>query len=165
MSSKAQQSAQTPAERRKAEAELRALVARQAPKHQRLVAGIRRSLRKLMPTAFEIVYEYRDSVVCSFSPSDRGYEGVLAVHASDEGVKLCFNRGTELSDPDKLLGGSGKLVRSMDVTSTTVLTRASVAKLIQESLTLNPVPFSKSGKGDLVIRETTAKKRTKRRAK
>lgn len=163
--SKTKQTAQSPTERRNTEAELRAIVAQLAPEHQRLVAGIRRVLRKLMPTAFEIVYEYRDSVVCSFSPSERGYEGVLAVHASAEGVKLCFNRGRELSDPDKLLGGSGKLVRSMDVTSTTVLARAPVAKLIQESLALNPVPFSKSGKGDLVIRETTANKRTKRRAK
>ena len=49
--------AQSPAARRAAEAELRTLVDKFAPAHQRLIGVIRRSLRKRLPSAHEVVYE------------------------------------------------------------------------------------------------------------
>jgi hypothetical protein len=52
-----------------------------------------------------VVYEYRDFFVISYPPNDRGYEGVLAIRASANGVKLFFNQGKELPDPAKLLQG------------------------------------------------------------
>ena len=93
--------------RRSAEAELRGLIAKFAPAHQRLIGAMRRWLRKRLPTAHEVVYEYRDCFVISYSPNERGYEGVLAIRASADGVKLYFNRGKGLPDPEKLLRGSG----------------------------------------------------------
>jgi hypothetical protein len=53
------------AARRSVEAQVRTLVARFAPAHVRLVGAIRRSLRKRLPTAYEVVYEYRDWFVIS----------------------------------------------------------------------------------------------------
>ena len=91
--------------RRSAEAELRGLVARFAPAHERLIGAVRRALRKRLPTAHEVVYEYRDCFVISYSPNERGYEGVLAVRASANGVKLYFNRGKGLPDPDEIVAG------------------------------------------------------------
>jgi hypothetical protein len=52
---------------------LRALVTRFAPAHQRLIGAVRRWLRTLLPTAQEVVYEYRDCFVISYSPNERGY--------------------------------------------------------------------------------------------
>jgi hypothetical protein len=98
-------STQSAVARRSAEAEVRTLIAKFAPTHLRLIAATRRCLRKRLPTAHELVYEYRDFFVISYSPNDRGYEGVLVVRASADGVKLCFNRGKELPDPEKLLPG------------------------------------------------------------
>ena len=51
---------QSAAARRSAEAELGGLIAKFAPAHQRLIGAMRRSLRKRLPTAHELVYEYRD---------------------------------------------------------------------------------------------------------
>ena len=65
-------STQTAAERRAAEAELRRLIVQFAPAHERLVGAIRRWLQKRVPTAHEVVYEYRDSFVVSYSPSGHG---------------------------------------------------------------------------------------------
>src|SRR5262245_37488853 len=104
-------STQSAVARRSAEAELRKIIAKFAPAHQRLLGAVRRSLRKRLPTAHEVVYEYRDFFVISYSPNDRGYEGVLTVRASADGVKLYFNRFKELPDPAKLLQGSGGQVR------------------------------------------------------
>ena len=53
-------STQSAAERRSAEAELRTLIAKFAPEHLRLIGAMRRSLQKRLPTAHEVVYEYRD---------------------------------------------------------------------------------------------------------
>ena len=152
-------SAQSAAERRSAEAELRTLIAKYAPAHRRLVGAMRRWLRKLLPTAHEVVYEYRDNFVVSYSPSERGYEGVLALRASADGVKLYFNRGKGLPDPEKLLQGSANQVRWIPVEAASTLSRPAVVRLVEETLARNRVPFAPTGRGPTVIRSTTAKKR------
>lgn len=141
----------------KPEAQLRALIAKFAPAHLRLIGAMRRSLRQRLPTAYEIVYEYRSWFVISYSPSERGYEGVLAIRGSADGVKLYFNRGKELPDPANLLQGSGSLVRSIDVEGASTLSRPEVACLIDEAIARNPVPFAPAGRGLVIIRETSAK--------
>jgi hypothetical protein len=157
--STSQLSPQPAVARRSAEAELRTLIAKFASAHQRLIGTMRRSLRKRLPTAHEVVYEYRDCFVVSYSPNEHGYEGVLAIRASADGVKLYFNRGKELPDPEKLLQGSGGQVRSIDVEGASTLTRPAVAHLIEEAIARNSVPFARTGRGPVVIRSTAAKKR------
>jgi hypothetical protein len=154
--------AQSAVERRSAEAELRTLIDKFAPAHLRLIAAMRRLLRKCLPTAHEVVYEYRDWFVISFSPNERGYEGVLGIHASADGVKLFFNHCKELPDPAKLLQGSGNQCRSIPVEGASTLARPEVAHLIDEAIARNPVPFAPAGRGSVVIRSTSAKKRQRR---
>ena len=158
-----QPSTQSAVARRSAEAELRSLIARIAPKHQRLIVAMRRSLRKRLPTAHELVYEYRDWIVISYSPNERGYEGVLAIRASANGVELHFNRGKELPDPEQVLRGSGKQVRSIALEGASTLARPAVARLIDEAIARNPVPFASAGRGPVVIRSASAKRRRPRR--
>ena len=123
---------------------------------------MRRSLRKRLPTAHEVVYEYRDFFVISYSPDDRGYEGVLAIRASANGVSLYFNRCKELPDPAKLLQGSGSQCRSIDLEGASTLARPEVARLIDEAIARNPVPFARAGRGPVVVRSTSAKRRRSR---
>ena len=151
--------AQSAVERRSAEAQLRTLIAKFAPAHLRLIGAMRRWLRKRLPTAHEVVYEYRDFFVISYSPNERGYEGVLAIRASANGVSLYFNRGKELPDPAKLLQGSGNQTRSINMEGASTLARPEVARLIDEAIALNRVPFASAGRGPVVIRSTSAKKR------
>jgi hypothetical protein len=155
-------STQSAAERRSAEAQLRTLISKFAPAHLRLVGAMRRSLRKRLPTAHEVVYEYRDWFVISYSPNEHGYEGVLAIRGSADGVKLYFNQGKDLPDPEKLLQGAGKQTRSIDVEGASTLARPAVVSLIEEAIARNPVPFESAGRGSVVIRSTSAKKRRKK---
>ena len=161
--STSQPSTQSAAERRSAEAELRGLIAKFASAHQRLIVAVRRSLRKRLPTAHEVVYEYRDWFVISYSPSDRGYEGVLAVRGSADGVKLYFNRGKGLPDPEKLLRGSAN-ARWIHLEGASTIARPAVARLMDEAIARNRVPFARTGRGPVVIRSTSAKQRRRRRA-
>src|SRR5580765_8199785 len=152
-------STQSAMARRSPEAQLRALIAKFAPAHSRLIGALRRSLRKRLPNSHEVVYEYQNlgAVVISFSPNEHGYEGVLAIRASAGGVKLYFNQGKELPDPEKLLQGSSQ-TRWIHVEGASTLARPEVARLIEEAIARNPVPFACAGRGSVVIRSISAKK-------
>ena len=154
--------AQSAAARGAAEAELGTLIAKFAPAHLRLIGAMRRWLRKRLPTAHEAVYEYRDFFVISFSPNERGYEGVFAIRASADGVKLYINRGKGLPDPEKLLQGSSQ-TRWIAVEGASTLARPEVAHLIDEAIARNRVPFPRTGRGPVVIRSVAAKPRGRRR--
>jgi hypothetical protein len=145
------------AERRLAEAEVRTLIGKIAPAHLRLVGAVRRWLRTRLPTAHELVYEYRDWFVISYSPNEHGYEGVLTIRASADGVKLYFNSGKELPDPEKLLQGSGKQTRWMHLAGASALARPEVVSLIDKAIAFNRVPFASAGRGPVVIRSASAK--------
>ena len=153
-----QLSTQSAVERRSAEAELRRLVAKFAAAHQRLTGAVRRWLQKRLPTAHEVVYEYRDCFVISYSPNERGYEGVLAIRGSADGVKLYFNGGKGLTDPEKLLQGSAN-ARWILLEGASTVTRPAVARLMDEAIARNRVPFARTGRGPVVIRATSAKPR------
>ena len=109
-----------------------------------------------------MVYEYKDFFVISYSPNDRGYEGVLAIRASADGVKLYFNQGKHLPDPTKLLQGSSQ-TRWIDMGGASTLARPAVARLIEEAIAHNRVPFAPAGRGSVVIRSAAAEKRRPRR--
>jgi hypothetical protein len=152
-----QPSTQSTAERRAAEAEVRRLFGKFAAGQERLVAAVRRSLRKRLPTAHEVVYEYKDAFVISFSPSGHGYEGVFAIRGSADGVRLYFNRGKGLPDPGKLLRGTSQ-TRWMHLEKASTLASPEVASLIGAALARNRVPFAPTGRGPIVIRSTSANK-------
>ena len=157
-------STQSAVARRSAEAELRTLIDKFAPAHLRLVGAMRRLLRKRLPTAHEVVYEYRDCFVISFSPNEHGYEGVLGIRASADGVKLFFHRCKELPDPAKLLQGAGSQCRSIDVEGASTVARPEVARLIDEAIARNPVPFARAGRGSVVMSPSTSAKQRQRRS-
>jgi len=161
--STSQLSTQPAVARRSAEAQLRGLIAKFSPAHQPLVGAARRWLRMRLPTAHEVVYEYRDCFVISCSPNERGYEGVFAIRANADGVRLYFNRGKGLPDPAKLLRGSGKQTRWIDLEGASTLARPEVARLIDEAIAGNRLPFASTGRGSVVIRSASAKQRRRSR--
>src|SRR6266581_2658102 len=154
-------STQSAVARRSAEAQVRTLIAKFAPAHLRLIGAMRRSLRMRLPTAHEVVYEYRDWFVISYSPNERGYEGVLAIRGSADSIKLYFNQGKDLPDPTKLLQGSSQ-TRWINLEGASTLARPEVARLIDEAIAGNRVPFARAGRGSVVIRSASAKKRRRR---
>lgn len=145
------------ADQRAAETQARELIAKFAPEKVRLVAAIRKVMRERLPTAYEVVYEYRAWFVISISPTEQGYEGVFGIRGDADGVKFYFNHGKDLPDPEKLLKGSAQ-VRFIDVESASALAKPGVATLIDEAIARNRVPFPTAGDGLVVIRSKSAKK-------
>jgi len=149
-------SPQSAAERRAAETVLVALVTKFAPGQEKLVGAIRKWVLKRLPTAYEVVYEYRSWFVISYSPSERGYEGVFGIRGDADGIKLYLNQGKGLADPEKLLKGSAQ-ARWISVESASTLARPAVASLADEAIARNTVPFPPSGRGPIVLRTASSK--------
>lgn len=156
----AKDAGQSAAERKAAEAQTHALVAKFSPDNLRLVSATRRRLLERLPTAHEVVYEYRDCFVISYSPSEHGYEGVFAIRGSADGVKLYFQRGSELPDPAKLLRGSGGKSRSIDLEGSSTFARPEVVSLMEAAIALHSAPFASAGRGSIVLRSEAKKPKT-----
>ncbi len=89
----------------------------------------------------------------------RTLEGVLAIRASTNGVRLYFNRGKGLPDPEKLLQGSGGQTRWIHMEGASTLARPEVAHLIDEAIARNLVPFAHAGRGSVVNRAESQRRR------
>jgi hypothetical protein len=63
-------------------------------------------------------------------------ELICVIIPSKKGLKLGFTRGTELTDPDKLLEGTGKISRYVVIKSDEQVKSKAIKKLIQEALKL-----------------------------
>ena len=68
------------------EAELRSFINRFDPKEQKLFRSVRTVVRKRFPTVNELVYDYPNSVIISYSPTNRGIEAIVAIAARADGV-------------------------------------------------------------------------------
>ena len=137
---------------------MRALLATIAPTQERLTATVRRWLRTRLPAAHELVYEYADCVVLSFSPSGRGMEGILGIRTSEDEVRVYFNPGKGLADPEKLLQGTAKLTRWITVESAATLKRPAVVALVDQAIARNRIPFVHTGLGPVTIQSLRTKK-------
>jgi hypothetical protein len=135
------------------------------PKDQKLMHSARAAVRKLFPAANELAYNYNHAVVIAYSPSENGIEGIVSLSLLAEGVRLYFTHGPKLPDPKKLLQGSAKMVRFIEVKAASDLAQPDVKALIAAATDLASVPLPAKGKGSLVIKSDGTKPRGKPKKK
>jgi len=145
------------------EDQLRSYIDRLDAKNQKLVRAVRAALRKRFPTANELAYDYGNSVVISYSPTDHGIDGIVAISARATGVSLYFSQGPQLPDPKRLLRGSGKQTRFIQVEAAGQLANPDVKAMIAAAIEQAKVPLPSTGKGKLMIRGAAAKQRPRRK--
>lgn len=140
------------------EAVLRSLIAQYPPKDQALIRAVRSSVRKRVPTANELVYDYSGSLVLGYTPTEHGKDGVLSIAVKADGVRLYVGGGPRLPDPKKLLLGSGG-ARYILVESARRLAHPDVKALIAAAIAQAAVPLPAKGRGKLIDRSAAQKKR------
>lgn len=140
------------------EDQLRAYIDKLDPKNQKLFRAVRAAVRKRFPTANELAYDYSHSLVVSYSPTDRGIDGPVAISARADGISLYFNQGPQLPDPKRLLLGSAKQVRFIQVEAVSQLADPDVEALIAAAIEQARIPLPPKGKGSLIIKSDGAKK-------
>src|SRR6187401_1407195 len=150
-------------EKRTPEAQLRAYIDKLDPKNQKIFRSVRAAVRKRFPTANELAYDYSHALVIGYSPADRGIDSIVAIKAHATGVSLYFSQGPQLPDPKRILQGSGKQTRFIQVEAASQLAHPDVEALIAATIDQARIPLPSRGKGRLIIKSAAAKKRPRRR--
>jgi len=146
---------------RSAEARLKEFIAKFDPEMANRICSVRKTLRKRLPGAVELVYDNYNFFVIGYGPNERASEAVLSIAAQAKGISICFIQGAKLPDPARLLTGSGNQTRSLRLESAEVLLRPEVEELIKAALALGKTPVPKSN-GYTVIKSVSEKQRPRR---
>ena len=149
------------------EAQLRFFIENFDPREQRLIRAVRSAVRKRLPTANELVYDYYTFFVIGYSPTGHPIDGIVAIAARPDGVRLYFMYRKPLPDPKKLLSGTGKQARFIRVEAASRLAHPDVEALIAAAIDQARVPLPSKAqaraRGRLVIRSISAKRQPRRR--
>jgi hypothetical protein len=95
-------------------------------------------LRKILFENLPGITEQIDSQakLIAYCYGQKYVELICVIIPSKKGLKLGFNRGVDLSDPDKLLEGKGKISRYVEIRSVDQITSASLKTLLTSAVTL-----------------------------
>lgn len=152
-----------------AETQLAGYFAKVEPAMAKLGKALRAKLRARLPGLFEIVYMYesQSALVISYSPTERGYEGVCSISVYPRLVKLGFGKGAQLSKSDlnRLLQGQGKTVRYVELNSVADFDRAEIEVLMAAALKLAKLRLDASAKGSVIVKAEAQKQRARRATK
>jgi len=120
-------------------------------------------VRRLVPGAVQMVYDNWNGLVVGFGPTDGASEAVVSILMVTDHVSLCFIQdGPGLPDPQRLLKGSGNVVRHIPLTSARDLDTPAIRALIKAAVSRSDVPFDPCRRGKLVIKSISKKQRPRR---
>jgi hypothetical protein len=151
-----------------AETQLASFFAKYEPSIAKLGKALRAKLRARLPGLLEIVYVYetQNALVISYSPTERGSEGLCGIALYPRCVKLFFGQGALLSksDPNRLLQGRGKTVRHVVLNTVADFDRAEIEALMAAALKLGKLRLDPDAKGSVIIKAEAQKQRRASRA-
>jgi hypothetical protein len=144
------------------EARIEAFLARYSPTISAELRAARSHLRALFPRGHELVYDNYNALVFGFSPTERTSEAFLSVAGYPRWVTLFFLRGVDLRDPDGLLQGDGRQVRSIRLRSAAHLLDREVRALIARAMEPHREALLHAGALQTTIKSVSAKQRPRR---
>ncbi|MEA2687980.1 MAG: hypothetical protein QOD51_587 [Candidatus Eremiobacteraeota bacterium] len=146
------------------ERQLAAFLSKYAPDMIAEAEAVLAKLRAGLPGAVEMVYDNYNGLVVGFGAADRPSEAVLSIIVLPDHVTLCFLRGVDLFDPEKLLRGGGNQVRHIRLEGPETLDAPPVRALMTEAIARSAKPFDDTQPNRIVIRAVAAKQRPRRPA-
>jgi hypothetical protein len=147
------------------EAQLESFIVKFEPRLASLIRDVRGELRRMLPSANELVYDNYNFFVIGYSPTEKPSDTILSIAADANAVRIAFPYvGARLSDPDGILEGEGKSNRSLRIESAAQVKDPKVVSLIQAASGMVKQKLPASGRGKLVIRSVSQKQRPRRKA-
>jgi hypothetical protein len=119
-------------------------------------------LQKRLPGAMRLVYDNYNALVIAFGPSERASEIVCSIALYPRWVTLFFLRGATLPDPKKLLRGTGKTIRSIQLDTAELLEAPDVRALLSHAAAPYPSVLDPDHPAGVSIRSVVAKQRPRR---
>jgi hypothetical protein len=120
-------------------------------------------MARMFPEAVQLVYDNYNFFVIGFSPTRRPSHAIFSLAAQRRGLALCFlQHGPDLPDPEHLLHGSGKTVRSLPLLSPDDLDRPAVRDLLDAAVTIATVPMGVAEGPAVIVQSVSEKQRPRR---
>ncbi|HEX4737501.1 MAG TPA: hypothetical protein VH331_08065 [Allosphingosinicella sp.] len=145
-----------------AQAELDGFIDKFTPEVAALARTLLAKMKARIPGAQILVYDNYNALAIGFGPSDRAGQAILSLAVMPRWVTLCLLWGVRLSDPHKLLKGSGSRVRNVRLMTEDALDDPRIEALIAEALEKADVPIDPAGEQTLIIKSISAKQRRRR---
>ena len=143
--------------------EIDSFLAKYTPEMAAAARDARARMRRRIPGGVEFVYDNYNALVFGFGPTERPSEAVLSLAIFPEWVTLCFLKGAKLSDPNKLLRGSGNVVRNIQLSSPAQLDDPEVESLVAAAIAAaSPGYPREGGVPNTTIKSVSAKQRPRR---
>ena len=98
-----------------------------------LFVDLRQYILELCPDCNELVY-HTHALTSVFSISEKLGDAFCMLPIYTNHLNLGFNKGTLLKDPNKLLTGTGNLIRHIDIKATNDYRNPKVEALIKEAI-------------------------------
>lgn len=120
-------------------------------------------LRRHLPGAVELVYDNYNALVVGFGPSERASEAIVSLAFFPRWVTLCFLQyGPRLTDPQRMLRGSGSVVRNVRLAGPAAIDSPGVRALIKAAHRLANRQIDPGARCRMVIKSISAKQRPRR---
>jgi hypothetical protein len=145
-----------------AEKQLATFLAKYTDEIIELAEAILVEMRKLYPTALELIYDNYNALAIGFSPTERPSEAIFSIALFPRWVSLFFLQAKGIPDPEKLLQGSGSVAKHIVLPSADVLHYPAVRTLMREAVERAKIPIDSKGTRRMIIRSVSAKQRPRR---
>lgn len=122
----------------------------------------RQRLHARFPRSHELVYDNYNALAIGYAPTERASDVVVSFALYPRWVTLFFMKGAALPDPERLLGGSGRTVRSIRLRGAEDLDRPAILALIAAAREAARLPFDAAPPVAPVIKSVSAVQRPRR---
>jgi hypothetical protein len=144
------------------ESQIKDFLAKYSPEIAAQLREARTALRSLFPRGFELVYDNYNALVFGISPTDRTSDAFVSVAGYPRWVTLFFLHGASLHDPNGLLEGAGKQVRSIRLASPAEINRTEVQELISQATRPHAAAFLVAPPLVTIVKSVVTKQRSRR---
>lgn len=144
--------------------QLDALVDKYSPTVAAEFRAARKLVRTHFPRGYELVYDTYNGLGLGYSTVAKGSGVVVSIVAYPKWVTLFFFHGTSLPDPDKMLQGSGRRIRSLRLQPFGLLRTRAVGLLLKHATAPFEPDFALLPRLKTVIKSVSARQRPRRPA-
>ena len=146
------------------EAQIAGFIGKYSPAIQSRLRAARKTLRSFFPRGFELVFDNYNALVFGIGPTDRTSDAFVSIAGYPKWITLFFLHGKDLEDPEQLLVGDGKQVRSVRLGGDGDLDKPAVRALIEAATAAHAASFATAPPLRTIVRTVVAKQRPRRPA-
>ena len=124
-----------------------------------LALATRKLVLEEAPDSTELIYDAYNAVATGYGFTGRPSECFIHIAVYAKWVNLGFHRGAELSDPQGILQGTGRLIRHIRITQPEDLSEPSVRAFVKQAIARAKRPATGAPKAKSVVRAIYPRKR------